>query len=168
MENCKILMWYEVFKIEKAGSQLNVNEGGQSPTKREYTIIYSTVAHFTCLENEFVIYEGDSWSTKPTFNTKLTKIKSRIECLFKLKAEYQIDVEYDSMLLIFIVHVGTNKPECDHCLDNPKKKCKYCACHKCGDKKDPNKTILCDECDQPWHLYCLTPPLDAIPEVDEW
>ncbi len=36
VEDCKILVWYEIFKIEKAGSQLNVNEGGQSPTKREY------------------------------------------------------------------------------------------------------------------------------------
>ncbi|XP_056018667.1 E3 ubiquitin-protein ligase UHRF1-like isoform X2 [Ostrea edulis] len=62
----------------------------------------------------------------------------------------------------------TNKPECDHCKDNPKRKCKHCACCVCGGKNDPDKQILCDECDQAYHLQCLDPPLDKLPEEDEW
>ncbi|XP_059177141.1 E3 ubiquitin-protein ligase UHRF1-like isoform X2 [Physella acuta] len=61
-----------------------------------------------------------------------------------------------------------NKPECDVCNDNPTKKCKDCGCVMCGDKKDPEKTILCDECNKAYHLYCLNPPLATVPEEDEW
>lgn len=62
----------------------------------------------------------------------------------------------------------TNKPDCDFCKDNPKKKCKHCACCVCGGKHDPDKQILCDECDQAYHLQCLDPPLDNLPTDDEW
>ncbi|XP_062593706.1 E3 ubiquitin-protein ligase UHRF1-like [Saccostrea cucullata] len=62
----------------------------------------------------------------------------------------------------------TNKPDCDFCKDNPKRKCKHCACSVCGGKHDPDKQILCDECDQAYHLQCLDPPLDKLPEEDEW
>ncbi|XP_013414439.1 E3 ubiquitin-protein ligase UHRF1 [Lingula anatina] len=61
-----------------------------------------------------------------------------------------------------------NKPECDHCLDNPRRKCKHCACHGCGGKNDPDKQIMCDECDMAFHLACLDPPLEAVPDVEEW
>ena len=27
---------------------------------------------------------------------------------------------------------------------------------------------MCDECDSAYHLECLSPPLDEIPDVDEW
>ena len=60
------------------------------------------------------------------------------------------------------------KPDCDVCLDNPRKKCKSCACCVCGDKKDPEKQILCDECEDAYHLYCLKPALESVPEEDEW
>ena len=63
---------------------------------------------------------------------------------------------------------GTNKPDCDHCLDNPRKKCRHCACCECGGKNDPNKQILCDECNKAYHIGCLNPPLSSIPEEDEW
>ncbi|KAK7467888.1 hypothetical protein BaRGS_00036893 [Batillaria attramentaria] len=61
-----------------------------------------------------------------------------------------------------------NKPECDHCKDNPRRKCKHCACCVCGGKHDPEKQLMCDECDQAYHLDCLNPPLTAIPDEDEW
>ncbi|XP_014673331.1 PREDICTED: E3 ubiquitin-protein ligase UHRF1-like [Priapulus caudatus] len=61
-----------------------------------------------------------------------------------------------------------SKPECSHCNDNPRRKCKECACGICGGKSDPNKQILCDECDAAYHIFCLDPPLEAIPDVDEW
>ncbi|XP_051893645.1 E3 ubiquitin-protein ligase UHRF1 [Pristis pectinata] len=61
-----------------------------------------------------------------------------------------------------------NGPECKHCKDNPNKDCKQCACHVCGGKGDPEKQLLCDECDMAYHTYCLSPPLTSIPEVDDW
>ncbi|XP_071852986.1 E3 ubiquitin-protein ligase UHRF1-like isoform X2 [Apostichopus japonicus] len=62
----------------------------------------------------------------------------------------------------------TTQPECDHCKDKPSRKCKYCSCHQCGGKEEPEKQIMCDECDMAYHIYCLDPPLADIPDVDEW
>lgn len=61
-----------------------------------------------------------------------------------------------------------NGPECKQCRDDPKKKCRQCACHICGGKQDPSKQIMCDECDMAFHIYCLNPPLSKIPEQDDW
>ncbi|KAM9307770.1 E3 ubiquitin-protein ligase UHRF1-like [Gastrophryne carolinensis] len=60
----------------------------------------------------------------------------------------------------------TSGPECKHCRDNPRVKCRMCACHVCGGKQDPDKQLLCDECDMAFHLYCLDPPLAAPPDED--
>ncbi|KAK3723807.1 hypothetical protein QZH41_019484, partial [Actinostola sp. cb2023] len=38
----------------------------------------------------------------------------------------------------------------------------------CGGKENPDKQILCDECDLAYHIYCLDPPLEEIPDVDDW
>lgn len=61
-----------------------------------------------------------------------------------------------------------NAPNCSNCKDLPRRKCKECGCHKCGGKEDPEKQIMCDECDMAYHIYCLSPPLEAIPDMDEW
>ncbi|CAB3979243.1 E3 ubiquitin- ligase UHRF1 [Paramuricea clavata] len=61
-----------------------------------------------------------------------------------------------------------NKPNCDHCKDDPLKSCKDCACCKCGGKEEPDKQLLCDECDMAYHISCLNPPLEKIPDDDEW
>nr|XP_039255281.1 E3 ubiquitin-protein ligase UHRF1-like [Styela clava] len=59
-------------------------------------------------------------------------------------------------------------PECSHCNDKPNCKCKECGCHVCGEKKDFDKTLLCDECNLPFHTFCLNPPLENLPDVDDW
>ncbi|TRZ03334.1 hypothetical protein DNTS_027491 [Danionella cerebrum] len=62
----------------------------------------------------------------------------------------------------------SNGPECKVCKDNPKKDCRVCNCHVCGIKQDPDKQLLCDECDMAFHTYCLNPPLTTIPEDEDW
>ncbi|XP_026178762.1 E3 ubiquitin-protein ligase UHRF1 [Mastacembelus armatus] len=62
----------------------------------------------------------------------------------------------------------SNGPECKHCKDNPNKNCQWCNCHICGIKQDPDKQLLCDECDMAYHTYCLNPPLTSIPEDEDW
>ncbi|KAM6963306.1 LOW QUALITY PROTEIN: E3 ubiquitin-protein ligase UHRF1 [Aplochiton taeniatus] len=62
----------------------------------------------------------------------------------------------------------SNGPECKHCKDNPSKNCCWCNCHVCGIKQDPDKQLLCDECDMAFHTYCLNPPLTTIPEDEDW
>ena len=60
------------------------------------------------------------------------------------------------------------KPDCSHCHDNHRRKCKVCACSVCGGKDQPANQILCDDCDQAFHIWCLSPPLEQVPEEDEW
>uniref|UniRef100_A0A8D2NM80 E3 ubiquitin-protein ligase UHRF n=1 Tax=Zosterops lateralis melanops TaxID=1220523 RepID=A0A8D2NM80_ZOSLA len=57
-------------------------------------------------------------------------------------------------------------PVCKACKDNPNKTCRVCACHICGGKQDPDKQLMCDECDMAFHIYCLDPPLSRIPDED--
>ncbi|KAF8959620.1 regulator of chromosome condensation 1/beta-lactamase-inhibitor protein II [Flammula alnicola] len=41
-------------------------------------------------------------------------------------------------------------------------------CVGCGkDSGEDNSPLECDKCDAPWHLSCLDPPLDAVPD-GEW
>ncbi|NXP59356.1 UHRF1 ligase, partial [Chloropsis cyanopogon] len=59
-------------------------------------------------------------------------------------------------------------PVCKACKDNPNKTCRVCACHICGGKQDPDKQLMCDECDMAFHIYCLKPPLSRIPDDEDW
>eukprot|EP00076_Gallus_gallus_P034549 XP_025000087.1 E3 ubiquitin-protein ligase UHRF1 isoform X2 [Gallus gallus] len=59
-------------------------------------------------------------------------------------------------------------PVCKACKDNPNKTCRICACHICGGKQDPDKQLMCDECDMAFHIYCLNPPLSSIPDDEDW
>ena len=40
------------------------------------------------------------------------------------------------------------------------------ACMQCRSKKNPEQTLLCDECNKACHMYCLKPKLKSIPEGD--
>uniref|UniRef100_A0A8C5DEF4 E3 ubiquitin-protein ligase UHRF n=1 Tax=Gouania willdenowi TaxID=441366 RepID=A0A8C5DEF4_GOUWI len=62
----------------------------------------------------------------------------------------------------------SNGPECKHCKDDLKKNCRWCNCNICGIKQDPDKQLLCDECDMAYHTYCLNPPLTTIPDDEDW
>lgn len=43
-------------------------------------------------------------------------------------------------------------------------RCLDCTvCEGCGQKNDESRLILCDECDISYHIYCMSPPLDAVP-----
>ncbi|NXQ26810.1 UHRF1 ligase, partial [Alaudala cheleensis] len=68
------------------------------------------------------------------------------------------------------ISAGTPKrqsgPMCKACKDNPNKTCRVCACHICGGKQDPDKQLMCDECDMAFHIYCLKPALSRIPDED--
>lgn len=62
-------------------------------------------------------------------------------------------------------HVAAN---CTTCMDNPHKKCQECGCKVCAGKNDEHELLLCDECDYGYHLGCLNPPLETIPNEDYW
>jgi histone-lysine N-methyltransferase MLL3 len=44
-------------------------------------------------------------------------------------------------------------------------RCLDCTfCEGCGQPHDEDKLILCDECDVSYHIYCVDPPLEKVPE----
>lgn len=43
---------------------------------------------------------------------------------------------------------------------------KSVSCMVCRRKNDPESTLLCDECNKAWHMFCLKPKLDEIPTGD--
>jgi hypothetical protein len=57
---------------------------------------------------------------------------------------------------------------CGKCLDCPTVTCKKCACTVCGGKHSEDTQVMCDECDEAFHIACLDPPLDSMPEGNEW
>lgn len=63
---------------------------------------------------------------------------------------------------------NAEETQCEKCKKIPSRKCKECGCYECGGKEDPDKQIMCDECDSAFHLQCIKPPLNCIPDVDHW
>nr|XP_022903200.1 E3 ubiquitin-protein ligase UHRF1-like [Onthophagus taurus] len=57
---------------------------------------------------------------------------------------------------------------CSKCKDDPKKKCNDCGCKICFGKRDWDKILLCDECNYGYHIYCLDPPLEKVPDENDW
>lgn len=59
-------------------------------------------------------------------------------------------------------------PQCWNCGDEVDVDCTDCGCKICNSKKDLDKILLCDECDDRFHMYCLTPPLENYPADADW
>ena len=38
------------------------------------------------------------------------------------------------------------------------------VCEGCGERHDEARLLLCDECDISYHIYCMEPPLDYVPQ----
>ncbi|XP_053623803.1 E3 ubiquitin-protein ligase UHRF1-like [Plodia interpunctella] len=57
--------------------------------------------------------------------------------------------------------------ECLTCRDDEDAPCRDCGCFECLGKENPEKIVLCDECNHGYHMDCLKPALKELPE-DDW
>jgi len=63
---------------------------------------------------------------------------------------------------------GAEKDElwCAHCLDDPSVMlCAFCGCRRCYGKHDSDKLLVCDGCEEEWHMSCLPKPIESIPDA---
>ena len=58
---------------------------------------------------------------------------------------------------------------CNFCHDDPNVPiCVFCACRICFGKHEKEKLLLCDQCDEEYHTFCLKPPLTSVPSSKTW
>ncbi|KAI5965687.1 uncharacterized protein KGF55_001049 [Candida pseudojiufengensis] len=87
-----------------------------------------------------------------------------INNIFKVDPKSKaIELEYDSAIKYYANFLNNNHnyefPESDSDEED--------NCLICGDNDDPEETLLCDNCDNAYHMKCLNPPLKQIP-VTNW
>jgi hypothetical protein len=57
---------------------------------------------------------------------------------------------------------------CNFCKDDPSVPiCVFCACRVCFGKHEKSKLLLCDRCDDEYHIFCLKPPLASVPPASK-
>jgi len=99
-------------------------------------------------------YEAKVEQVKRTTRTVICTINKQTGCQVKNLEIYKSEApDFTEM-------------DCEKCKRNPKRKCKDCGCRKCGGKEDSETIIMCDECNDGYHLKCLG--LTSLPEEDEW
>jgi len=147
LNDCRIIFVDDIYKIEEPGSVCPISA---RPLKREYCIFLVCIVVLSC-DVLLIIFEHQNSKTLAAV-TPLTICNASLhflECCFFLL-------------------IGQSGPVCKACKDNPNKTCRICACHICGGKQDPDKQLMCDECDMAFHIYCLNPPLSSIPDDEDW
>ncbi|KYQ46504.1 E3 ubiquitin-protein ligase UHRF1 [Trachymyrmex zeteki] len=103
-------------------------------------------------------------------NTVLCIQKRVIEEIYAIEAPKLLTertVE-DERLMISNGKCRPTAPNCDECEDNPDEECRACGCKICAGKEEENTLLICDECDDMFHMKCLNPPLLELPEEAYW
>lgn len=147
LNDCRIKFVDDIYKIEEPGSVCPISA---RPLKREYCIFLTRTVILFC---DVLLITSEHQNSK----TRAAVIPLTIR-----------NVSSHFLERCFFLLTGQSGPVCKACKDNPNKTCRICACHICGGKQDPDKQLMCDECDMAFHIYCLNPPLSSIPDDEDW
>ena len=71
-----------------------------------------------------------------------------------------LEREYDSTIKYYATYLHTN---CSYDFPESDSEDEYDSCLVCGQHDHPLETLLCDNCDNPYHMKCLNPPLELVP-----
>ncbi|XP_014245994.1 E3 ubiquitin-protein ligase UHRF1-like [Cimex lectularius] len=153
----------------KVGDLIMVNYNIEEPKDRGY---WYDMEVKTIVENNRKKLTIKGTLLVGTENTRLDdSIVAFVDEIMKIEELKKISERSEDELMLMQTDVKQKRkhaPFCTSCGDNVRKKCKECGCAHCGKKNDPGKQIVCDECDMSYHIWCLNPPLSAVPDVDEW
>lgn len=75
----------------------------------------------------------------------------------RIKQEYESNIKYYANYLHHNAKYEFPDSDPEDEFDN---------CLICGQHDDPLETLLCDNCDNPFHMKCLNPPLTAVPATN--
>lgn len=92
---------------------------------------------------------------EPMDKEKWEKLGAR----FGVKAS-ALEREYDSTIKYYATYLHTN---CTYDFPESDSEDEYDSCLVCGQHDHPLETLLCDNCDNPYHMKCLNPPLELVP-----
>ncbi len=158
-----------------------------TPTNKSDTSFAAARAALSSMRRRFSGVESDDdeaqvcagYMGRPTKSCEITVSRSGKRFVVRKTAKSQI-VELDrcntleealSSVVAELNPVNKKKAAekeelwCGQCLDDPLVMlCAFCGCRKCYGKHDSDKLLVCDGCDEEWHMFCLPKPLDVIPE----
>lgn len=72
-----------------------------------------------------------------------------------------VEHEYDSTVRSYAAYVSQNNLNYEFPKSDSEDEFENCLI--CGKHNQPSQTLLCDNCDNPYHMSCLDPVLDEIP-----
>ncbi|KAJ8737282.1 hypothetical protein PYW07_000553 [Mythimna separata] len=149
----------------KVGQKVMLNHNTDEPLEKGYWYDFK-VAEIKKLRATYeligTLYLGPD--AVPQNDTKL-KVLDKIYAIEEVVPLAKRTEEYKKMM--------ATPPEkrsvplnCLTCRDDEDTLCKDCGCYLCSGKEFPEKIVLCDECNNGYHMICLDPPLTDLPEED--
>lgn len=154
-------LWYDVVitSIKKSKSGYKVNGKVHIGVSGINAVIYN--CHLQFLDDIFKIKPLQLLAERTPAEDNIIQTQPNITSKFSI-----LFVVIQLFTQCFFFWEGANSINCIKCRNNMDKLCKDCGCSVCGGQYDDDKQLLCDECNESFHMYCLQSPLSEVPEGD--
>ncbi|XP_049885091.1 E3 ubiquitin-protein ligase UHRF1-like [Pectinophora gossypiella] len=149
----------------KVGQKVMINHNTEQPLEKGYWYDF-TVQEIKKLRTSYeligTLYLGlDSIPQNET----VVKLHDKIFAIEEVVPLDKRTKEYE-MMMVTQPEKRSAPLNCLTCRDDEEAPCKDCGCYLCLGKENPEKIVLCDECNNGYHMHCLNPPLKELPEED--